>query len=103
MTAPETAADPDLADVAWDLSPLLDGAGEDAQAAVDAMLDEARRRAEQLAARLSGRVAELDGPELVEAMRELGTIEELAGRAGSYAQLWFSIDTADPARGALLQ
>ena len=36
-------------------------------------------------------------------MRELAEIQELAGRAGSYAVLNFSIDTADPARGALLQ
>ena len=36
-------------------------------------------------------------------MHELGEIEELAGRAGTFAHLSFSIDTADPARGALLQ
>ena len=36
-------------------------------------------------------------------MRELAEIQEIAGRAGSYAILNFSIDTADPARGALLQ
>src|SRR3954466_3544014 len=36
-------------------------------------------------------------------MRELTDIEELAGKAGSYAGLRFSTDTADPARGALLQ
>ena len=36
-------------------------------------------------------------------MRELERINELVGRAGSYASLRFSTDTADPARGALLQ
>ena len=36
-------------------------------------------------------------------MHELAEIEEIAGRAGTYAHLSFSIDTADPARGALLQ
>ena len=36
-------------------------------------------------------------------MRELGELQELAGRAGSYAALRFSTDTSDPARGALLQ
>ena len=41
--------------------------------------------------------------ELAEAMRELGEISDLAGRAGSYAGLAFSLDTADPERGALLQ
>ena len=36
-------------------------------------------------------------------MHELAAINELVGRAGSYASLRFSTDTADPARGALLQ
>jgi oligoendopeptidase F len=36
-------------------------------------------------------------------MKELGELQEIAGRAGSFAMLNFSIDTADPARGALLQ
>ena len=36
-------------------------------------------------------------------MRELAAINELIGKAGSFASLRFSTDTADPARGALLQ
>ena len=36
-------------------------------------------------------------------MGELAEISDLAGRAGSYAGLAFSLDTADPERGALLQ
>ncbi len=36
-------------------------------------------------------------------MAELAAIYELLGRAGSYAALRFSTDTADPANGALLQ
>ena len=36
-------------------------------------------------------------------MRELGEIQELVGRAGTYAGLRFSVDTADPAAGALMQ
>src|SRR5207237_1316698 len=40
---------------------------------------------------------------LAEAMHELERIQDLAGRASSYAGLAFSTDTADPARGALLQ
>ena len=36
-------------------------------------------------------------------MRELAELQEIAGRAGSYAILNFSGNTADPARGALLQ
>ena len=48
-------------------------------------------------------MAELDADGLREAMRELESINELVGRAGSYASLKFSTDTSDPARGALLQ
>ena len=36
-------------------------------------------------------------------MRELEEIFDQVGRAGSYASLWFTVDTADPERGALLQ
>ena len=36
-------------------------------------------------------------------MRELEAINELIGKAASYASLRFSTDTADPTRGALLQ
>jgi oligoendopeptidase F len=103
MTAPDTIADPELESVTWDLGPLLDGAGQDPGQAVDAMLASAQERARALADAHAGRVAELDGPGLIAFMRELGEIQELAGRAGSYAMLDFSIDTADPPRGALLQ
>jgi oligoendopeptidase F len=101
MTAP--ASDSQLEAVAWDLSHLLDGGGDDPGAAVDSMLAAAQERAERLAAAHAGKVDQLDGPGLVEFMRELAGIQELAGRAGSYAALNFSINTADPARGALLQ
>ena len=103
MTAPDAVSDPELQKVEWDLSHLLDGAGDDPQAAVDALLDESKRRADAFAERYAGKLAELDGSELVQAMHELAEIEEIAGRAGTYAHLSFSIDTADPARGALLQ
>src|SRR5215217_7265568 len=96
-------ADPDLLDVAWDLGPLLDGDPGDPVAAVDAMLAEAQQRADRFAERYAGRVAELDGPGLAEAMQELADLQELVARAGSFSGLHFSTDTADPARGALYQ
>jgi hypothetical protein len=92
-------ADPEVQAVAWDLEPLVDGAG---PAGVERQLDEADRRAAAFAERHAGRVAELDGPAFAEAIGELAAISELAGKAGSYAHLDFSIDTSDPARGALL-
>ena len=100
--ATENVADPDVEGIAWDLDPLLDGAGEGA-AGVEALLDEALERATAFAAAHAGKVAELDGPGLAAAMRELAALQELVGRAGSYAMLRFTTATADPERGALLQ
>ena len=92
--------DPELLETEWDLDPLVDGRGEDGALAA---LEDADARAAAFAERYAGKVAELDGAGLVEAMRELAEIEDLAGKAGSYASLRFSTDTADPSRGALLQ
>ena len=92
--------DPELLDTEWDLDPLVDGRGADGALAE---LEEAHRHAEAFAARYAGKVAELDAAGLVEAMRRLADIEDLAGRAGSFAGLRFATDTADPQRGALLQ
>ena len=98
MTAPA-----DLEAVAWDLDPLLNGGAGNPEAAVASMLEEAQRRADAFADAHAGKVAELDGPSLVAAMRELEGLQELLGRAGSYAMLNFAGNTADPPRGALLQ
>jgi oligoendopeptidase F len=105
MSAPDTVTDPELNEVAWNLDDLFAGVAEgvEPRAAVDALLDGAQRRAEAFAGAHAGRVAELDGPGLVAAMHELEAIEDLAGRAGMYVHLAFSVDTADPAKGALLQ
>ena len=89
----------DLQDVAWDLEPLVDSGGPEG---ADRLLAEADERAAAFAGRYAGRVAKLDGGELAAAMSELQAIAELVGRVGSYAQLRFSVDTADPANGALL-
>ncbi|HET6447862.1 MAG TPA: M3 family oligoendopeptidase [Conexibacter sp.] len=102
-STPATAQEPDdpeVADVAWDLEPLVHGAGE---TGVRALLDEATARAEAFAATHAGKVAELDVTGLGGAMEELAALHELIGRAGSYASLRFAVDTADPAIGALLQ
>ena len=85
----------DANDIALDLDPLVDGDGE---AGVERLLDEAAERGERFAERHEGKVAELSGEGLVEAMHELAAISELAGRAGSFAMLRFSTDTSDPPR-----
>ncbi len=93
-------SDPELLATEWDLGPLVDG---DEAGGVGRELDEATQQATAFAERHAGRVASLDGPGLIAAMHELEQIHDLVGRAGSYASLRFSTDTADPARGALLQ
>ena len=103
MSAPDVTNDPELQAVAWDLNPLLDANGGDPAVAVDAMLAAALERSEAIAAAHAGKVAEIDGAGLVKVMKDLAEIQEIAGRAGSFAMLNFSINTADPARGALLQ
>ena len=99
-----TAADPltdrELLETEWDLAPLVDGEG---RAGAERQLEEARDRASQFAATYAGKVAELGADGLRVAMHELEEINELVGRAASFASLEFATDTADPARGALLQ
>jgi oligoendopeptidase F len=89
----------EVQDVAWDLEPLVGGEGPEG---AERMLDEAEERAARFAERYAGRVAGLDAPELAEAMAETQAIAELVGRAGNYAHLRFSVDTLDPANGALV-
>lgn len=104
MSSPDTVSDPELQEVAWDLTDLLNGAGDqDPQAGVDALLADAQARADRFADTYAGKLSELDGAGLVGAMRELAEIEEIAARAGTYAHLAFSVDTQSPANGALLQ
>src|SRR6202521_5139953 len=92
--------DPALLEAAWDLDPLVDGAGEEG---VTRLLDDAYTRAQAFAEAHAGKLGELDSAGLRDAMQELAVIHELVGRAGSYAMLRFSTNTADPERGALLQ
>jgi len=70
---------------------------------VERLLDEATARADAFAQQHAGRVGAFEAEDLRAAMEELAAIEELAARAGNYAMLRFSVDTADPANGALLQ
>src|SRR5688500_5750649 len=99
MAGTEAITDPELETVAWDLEPLVDGAGPEG---VDRLLDEAAQRADAFAAQYAGKIGSLDDAGLAGAMRELEELTELVHRAGSYASLDFSIDTQDPARGALM-
>ncbi|HTT28073.1 MAG TPA: oligoendopeptidase, partial [Solirubrobacteraceae bacterium] len=99
-TAADSLTDQELLDTEWDLGPLVDGEG---RPGAERMLEEGKERASKFQAQYAGKVAELDAAGLETAMRELEEINELIGRAGSYASLEFATDTADPTRGALLQ
>lgn len=99
-TTVDNLADPELLATEWDLQPLVNQEG---RAGVEHLLAEASSLASAFRDRYAGHLAELDAEGLATAMRELERIEDLAGRASSYASLDFSTNTADPPRGALLQ
>jgi oligoendopeptidase F len=86
-------------DIAWDLSDLYDG-GDDARLEQDEQ--EAEQAAEEFRNKYHGKVAELSAAELAGAIEERERIESILTRALYYAHLWFSTDTADPPRGALV-
>jgi oligoendopeptidase F len=100
MSIADVLADPELLATAWDLSPLVDG---DEASGVQRQLDEALTRSDAFAAAYDGQLAALDAAGLAEAMHELAAINELVGKAGSFASLQFATDSDDPTRGALLQ
>lgn len=101
MTVLDDPSNSDLtaADVAWDLDPLVDGQGPEGVNRLIAAAEDATERLEEW----RGRIAELEAPELAEAMSTLAEIEDALGRAGSWVGLRFSVDTSDPARGAAMQ
>jgi oligoendopeptidase F len=101
MAAPATPeTDHELQKASWDLDPLVGGEGREG---VERRMAEALSRSQAFAQRHAGKLDELDHAGLAAAMGELAAITELAGRAGYYAALRFSTDTADPAIGALMQ
>src|SRR5680860_760035 len=88
--------------IAWDLSDLLGEVVGPPEASVDALLDEADRRADVLAG-ARGEVASFDVERLRSHMAATAELGERLGRAGSYAMLRYTVDTADAASGALVQ
>lgn len=85
--------------VAWDLGPLVNGAGVDG---VRALMREAEGFVERIV-EYRGRICELDAISLAEVMTLLGEMNDRLGRAGSFVSLQFSVDTSDAAAGAELQ
>jgi oligoendopeptidase F len=84
----------------WDLSDLYRGEDDPALAAD---LDGAEAAARAFAETYGGRLAALDGAGLAAAIAEYERIDEVLGRAGSYAGLRFAGDSDDPAIGRFYQ
>jgi oligoendopeptidase F len=82
-----------VAEVAWDLDPLLSAA------TVDEWLDTAAGLVEKLEG-YRGRIADLDADGLLAAMVDSAKLADALGRVGNYVGLRFSVDTADPAVAA---
>lgn len=103
MTTTESPrpSDADLlaSEIAWDLGPLVGGAGADG---VSALMREAEGFVERIV-EYRGRISGLDADGLAEVMTLLGEMNDRLGRAGSFVSLQFSVDTADAAAGADLQ
>ena len=76
----------------WDLSDLYDGPE---SAALTADLDAAARRAKEFASVHAGKLAGYDAEGLAAAIAEYERIDELLGRAASYAGLLFAGNTSD--------
>jgi oligoendopeptidase F len=95
-TPTQTGAD----EIHWDLTHLYQG---DPGQGIDADLSRAQELTQEFESRYRGAVAGLDAGAMVVALRQLEEIHQTLGRAAAYAFLDFSIDVADPGRGALLQ
>ncbi|MGH9196110.1 MAG: M3 family oligoendopeptidase, partial [Acidimicrobiia bacterium] len=98
MTAQATATGAE--EISWDLTDLFGGVGD------PKLKDEIERTvasAGKFREKYHGKVGKLSAKELHEAVAELEELESALYRAFAYARLEFSVDTGDPARGALLQ
>src|SRR6185503_17686006 len=84
----------------WNLSDLYSSpTGTD----LDADLKRATQDAEAFAKDYEGKIASLDGKTLGAAVTRFEALSDLMGRIGSYAQLYYCQDQADPKRGQFSQ
>jgi oligoendopeptidase F len=84
----------------WDLSDLYESGH---SAGFEADLRRAQEMAKDFASNYEGKLADLageaeSGDRLAEAIRNYEALDEILGRLGSYAQLYYVGDTTDPAR-----
>lgn len=86
--------------IAWNLADLYTGADDPA---IDADLNEAFARAERMVEQYKGRIARLSADKLFKLVEGLEAIYELASKPANFASLYWTINTEDPERGALVQ
>src|SRR5260221_12047100 len=70
---------------------------------LDADLKRAAQDAEAFAKDYEGKIAALDGKALGAAVARYEELQDLMGRIGSYASLYYPQDQADPVRGRFSQ
>lgn len=84
----------------WNLSDLYSSpSGAD----LEADLGRAAQESEAFARDYEGKIAGLDGKTLGAAVARFEALQDLMGRIGSYAQLYYAQDQADPKRGQFAQ
>jgi len=84
----------------WNLSDLYSSpTGAD----LEADLGRAAQESEAFAKDYEGKIAGLDGKTLGAAVARFEALQDLMGRIGSYAQLYYAQDQADPKRGQFAQ
>jgi len=91
-------SDPGADDVRWTLEDLH----EDPEAVTDSLAT-ADEKADAFADRYRGRVEDLEAEALATMLDHLDSIQDRLGRAYAFAYLYWSADTNDDERGALLQ
>jgi oligoendopeptidase F len=84
----------------WSLADLYDGP-DDPRIGTD--LAWSREKAQRFRAAYAGRLAELDGARMGDAIAAYEAVTERLHRVMSYAQLYFAEDMSDPQRGRFLQ
>lgn len=92
VSSPASAEAPALP--RWDLSALYAGMDDPA---LTQDLATAEKQAKAFAAQYQGKLADLSGADLAKAIAEGEAIEELLGKAGSYASLLFAANSSDAA------
>src|SRR5262249_53771373 len=84
----------------WDLNDLYKGPN-------DARLKTDLAKVAQISAALqkkyAGKIAKLAAPALAAAIKEYEALQDLSGKLGTYAYLYYCLKVTDPARGQFMQ